>query len=103
MVVTLYLPFGFDSSAHWEAWIIHGYNEGGTLSYYVTEVVSRPWVNLPRTIAYLISSETFIGYHLVNYGFYAGGTALFYVILRQLGSNAAVQFSGGDAVHILSG
>ncbi len=85
VVFVLYLPFGFDSSAHWEAWIIHGYTEGGTLSYYATEAVSRPWVNLPRSLAYLISSETFVGYHLVNYGFYAGSMALLFIILRQLG------------------
>lgn len=85
IVLVVYLPFGFDSSAHWEAWIIHGYTEGGTLSYYATEAVSRPWVNLPRSLAYLISSETFIGYHLVNYGFYAGSMALLFIILRQLG------------------
>ena len=92
VVFVLYLPFGFDSSAHWEAWIIHGYTEGGTLSYYATEAISRPWVNLPRTLAYLISSETFVGYHLVNYGFYAGSMALLYVILRQLGVSPLYAF-----------
>ena len=92
VVLVLYSPFGFDSAAHWEAWIIHGYTEGGTLSYYATEAISRPWVNLPRTLAYLISSETFVGYHLVNYGFYAGGMALLYIILRQLGVSPLYAF-----------
>lgn len=92
VVLVLYLPFGFDSSAHWEAWIIHGYTEGGTLSYYATEAISRPWVNLPRTLAHLISSETFVGYHLVNYGFYAGSMALLYIILRQLGVSTLYAF-----------
>lgn len=92
VVLVLYLPFGFDSAAHWEAWIIHGYTEGGTLSYYATEAISRPWVNLPRTLAYLISSETFVGYHLVNYGFYAGSMALLYIILRQLGVSPLYAF-----------
>lgn len=92
VVLVLYLPFGFDSAVHWESWIIHGYTEGGTLSYYATEAISRPWVNLPRTLAYLISSETFVGYHLVNYGFYAGGMALLYIILRQLGVSPLYAF-----------
>jgi len=85
VVFALYLPFGFDSSGHWEEWIIHGYTEGGTLSFYVTEAVSRPWVMVPHTLAYLISSESFIGYHLVNFAQYAGRMALLYIILRQLG------------------
>ena len=85
VVFVLYLPFGFDSSGQWEEWIIHGYTEGGTLSFYVTEAVSRPWVMVPHTLAYLISSESFIGYHLVNFLQYAGRMALLYVILRQLG------------------
>lgn len=92
VLLVLYLPFGFDSSAHWEAWIIHGYTEGGTLSYYATEAISRPWVNLPRSLAYLISSETFVGYHLVNFGFYAGSMALLYIILRQLGVSPLYAF-----------
>lgn len=92
VVLVLYLPFGFDSNAHWEAWIIHGYTEGGTLSYYATEAVSRPWVNLPRALAYLISSETFVGYHVVNFLLYAGSTALFYRILRQLGISPLYAF-----------
>lgn len=85
VVFVLYLPFGFDSSGHWEEWIIYGYTEGGTLSYYVTEAVSRPWVMAPHTLAYLISSETFIGYHIVNFLLYAGEMTILYVILRQLG------------------
>jgi len=85
VVLVFYLPFGFDSSGHWEEWIIHGYMEGGTLSFYVTEAVSRPFVMMPHTLAYLISSESFIGYHLVNFLQYAGRMALLYVILRQLG------------------
>lgn len=85
VVFILYLPFGFDSSGHWEEWIIYGYTEGGTLSYYVTEAVSRPWVMVPHTLAYLISSETFLGYHIVNFLLYAGEMTILYVILRQLG------------------
>ena len=86
------MPFGFDSSGHWEEWIIFGYTEGGTLSYYVSEAVSRPWVMVPHTLAYLISSETFIGYHLVNFLLYAGEMTLLYVILRQLGVSPLYAF-----------
>lgn len=85
VLIILYLPFGFDSSLHWEGWIFHGYAEGGTLSFYATESVSRPWVNVPRALAYIISSETFIGYHLVTFLLYAGEMMILYIILRQLG------------------
>lgn len=92
MVFILYLPFGFDSSGHWEEWIVHGYTEGGTLSFYATEAVSRPFVMVPHTLAYLISSESFIGYHLVNFMQYAGRMALLYIILRQLGASPLYAF-----------
>ncbi len=92
VVIVLYLPFGFDSSLHWEGWIFHGYAEGGTLSFYATESVSRPWVNVPRTLAYLISSETFVGYHLVSFLLYAGEMAILYIILRQLGVSPLYAF-----------
>jgi len=92
VVFVLYLPFGFASSGHWEEWIIHGYTEGGTLSYYVTEAVSRPWVMAPHTLAYLISSETFIGFHIVNFLLYAGAMTFLYVILRQLGLSPLYAF-----------
>lgn len=83
-VFVLHLPFGFDSSLHWESWITHGYMEGGSLSFYATESVSRPWVNLPRALAYLISAETTVGYHMVNVLLYAGAMTFLYLVLRQL-------------------
>lgn len=92
VVFVLQLPFGFDSNGHWEEWIIHGYTEGGTLSFYATEAVSRPFVMTPHTLAYMISSETFIGYHLVNFMQYAGRMALLYIILRQLGASPLYAF-----------
>lgn len=85
VVFVLYLPFGIDGSGHWEEWIIHGYTEGGTLSFYATEAISRPFVMTPHTLAFLISSDSFVGYHLVNFLLYAGEMALLYIILRQVG------------------
>ena len=84
VVFVLHLPFGFNSGLHWEAWITHGYAEGGTLSFYATESVSRPWVNVPRALAYLISAESTLGYHLVNCLLYAGAMTFLYIVLRQL-------------------
>jgi len=92
VVFVMQLPFGFDSNGHWEEWIVHGYTEGGTLSFYATEAVSRPFLMVPHTLAYMISSETFIGYHLVNFLQYAGRMALLYIILRQLGVSPLYAF-----------
>ena len=92
VVLVMQLPFGFDSSGHWEEWIVHGYTEGGTLSFYATEAVSRPFLMVPHTLAYMISSETFIGYHVVNFLQYAGRMALLYIILRQLGVSPLYAF-----------
>ena len=91
-IFALYLPFGFSSSGHWEEWIIHGYAEGGPLSFYATEAVSRPFVMTPHTLARLISSETFIGHHILSFLMYAGGMALLYLILRQLGVSPLYAF-----------
>ncbi len=84
-VLLLYLPFGFASPGHWEEWIIRGYAEGGTLSFYRAETVSRPVVTLPHTLAMLISPESFVGYQLVNFFLYALEMTLLYGILRKLG------------------
>ena len=82
--IALYLPFGFDSIAHWENQIIHNYIEGGLPSFYDQALVSRFFVLVPRVFAYLISSESFIGYHVVMCLLYAGAMIMLYGILRQL-------------------
>ncbi len=91
-VLLLYLPFGFESAGHWEEWILHGYAEGGGLSFYREETVSRFFVAIPHTLAYLISSESFFGYHLVNFSLYTLEMALLYGILRRLGIVPAYAF-----------
>ncbi len=84
-VIALYLPFGFDSIAHWENQILHGYIEGGSPGFYDTEQVSRFMVLAIRMPAYWISSESFLGYNLVNCLMLAGTIAAFYGALRLLG------------------
>ena len=84
LVFILYLPFGFDSSGHWEEWHVFAYYEGGPLSVFATENVSRFFAMAPHSLAYLVSSESFIGYHLVHFALYSGKMILLYGILRQL-------------------
>ncbi len=84
LVFMLYLPFGFDSAGHWEEWVINAYFEGSVESFIASESISRFWVLVPHSLAYLISSESFIGYHLVHFALFVGKLVVLYGILRQL-------------------
>lgn len=83
-ILLLYLPFGFTSIGHWEEWIINAYIEGKQADIISSEMVSRFWVIVPHTLAYIISSESFIGYHLVNFLMFWGKLVLLYGIFRHL-------------------
>lgn len=82
-VFLLYLPFGFESIGHWEEWIFNAYWEGGNTKWH-NELVSRFWALVPHSLAYIISSESFIGYHLINFLMFWGKLVLLYGILRQI-------------------
>ena len=84
-VIALHLPLGFDSIAQWENWILHSYIEGGSPGFFGTELVSRFMALAIRMPAYWLSSESFLGYNLVNCLTLAGTTVVFYGILRLLG------------------
>ena len=84
-ILLLYLPFGFESIGHWEEWRYHAYLEGKPVSWKTErELLIRFWLLIPHTLAYLISSDSFIGYHLVNLVMFWGKLILLYGILRQL-------------------
>ncbi len=82
-VFLLYLPFGFESIGHWEEWIFNAYWEDGNTRYH-EELISRFWALLPHSLAYIISSESFIGYHLINFLTFWGKLVLLYGILCQI-------------------
>lgn len=83
-VFFLYLPFGFDSIGHWETWNFSAWWEGSNVWFLESEVVYRFWVIVPHTLARLISSDSYGGYHLLNFLMFWGKLALLYGILRQL-------------------
>ena len=83
--IALYLPFGFETTAHWENWILHSYTEGGPPSFFDSWVVTRFSGLVHRVLAYIISSESFLGYNLVNCLMHSAMTAVVYGILRQGG------------------
>ena len=90
-IFLLYLPFGFESIGHREEWTIHFHLDDlsplGKLSVeslrLSREALIRFWALVPHTLAYLISSESFVGYHLVNFMMFWGKIVLLYGILRQ--------------------
>ena len=84
LVFLLLAPVGFDSIGEWEIWPVQAYLEGRP-SRVATEVVSRFWAMVPHGLASIISSDSFVGYHLLNLFMFWGKIVLFYGILRQLG------------------
>ena len=84
LVAMLYLPFGFGSSGHWEEWVVNTYFEGKLSPFIGPEFVSRFFALVPHTVAYILASESFVGYHLVHYVMLSGKMAILYGIMRQL-------------------
>ena len=83
LLLTLYLPFGFDSIGHWEEWVFRAYLEGRPSKTSV-ELVSRFWLLAPIVAASAVSPLSFAGFHLVNFLMFWGKVVLLYGILRQL-------------------
>ena len=84
-ILLLYLPFGFESIGHWEEWVAHAYLDGKPVPWKIEkESFIRFWILIPHTLAYIIDSESFFGYHLVNLLMLWGKLVLLYGILRQL-------------------
>ena len=94
-VFFLYLPFGFESIGQWEEWFDHAWLDGQHLQHswmLETELFSRFWRSLPQTLAYVINSESFVGYHLLHFLVFWGKLVLLYGILRKLGFNCLNAF-----------
>ena len=83
-VIILFLPFGFNSAGHYEEWAINAHLEGKFVTHFGTEFISRFWSTVPHTLVYLVSSESFVGYHLVHLMLHTGKMVLLYSILRKL-------------------
>ena len=81
----LYLPFGFDTIAHWEEWFSRAFFEGMERSRWITEFAQRYWMMLSHATAYLVDSESFFGLNALFALYLWGKLVLFYSILRHLG------------------
>lgn len=84
-VLIVYLPFGFKSAGQWEEWISRVVYENAESEAFRGEYASRPFVDMPRTLATLIDSESFGGNHIVNCANITLLAILAYAVLRKLG------------------
>ena len=87
-----FLPFGFDSIAHWESWTYRAFLEGQSSWNVDYELTTRFWVALPHLLATLISPESFFGFHLVQLLMLYAKLVLLYGILRKLKISRAGAF-----------
>lgn len=85
IVLLLYLPFGFNTIGHWEEWHGRAYLEGGLWAQqsYGSELSSRFWLFLLHMLAWLIESESFLGFNVIYALLLFGTVVSFYGILRQ--------------------
>ncbi len=84
LLCSLYLPFGFNSIAHWENWIYLAHLEGRSSWGVAYELTTRYWVALPHLLATIISPDSFLGFHVTHLLILWGKLVLLYGILRQL-------------------
>ncbi len=82
-LLLLYLPFGIESIGHWEEWVFRAYLEGRPSKTSI-ELVARFWILVPHVASIVISPDSHVGFHLVNFLMFWGKMVLFYGILRKL-------------------
>ncbi|MDE2857804.1 MAG: hypothetical protein OXN94_08135 [Chloroflexota bacterium] len=82
-ILLLYLPYGFDSIGQKEEWINRAFLEGRP-SRMSREALMRFFAFYAYPLAETLDSNSFLGFHLLNYLVFCGKLTLFYVILRRL-------------------
>ncbi len=82
-MLLLYLPYGFESIGQKEEWINRAFLEGRP-SRMNREVLMRFFAFYAYPLAETLDSNSFLGFHLLNFLFFCGKLTLFYVILRRL-------------------
>lgn len=91
-IVGLYLPFGFNSVAHWESWSIRAYLENQHSWSVQYELSTRFWAIMPHLLANIIAPDSFAGYHLTHLLMIWAKMTLLYGILRLLGFSRPLAF-----------
>ena len=85
IVVLVYLPHGFNSSAHWESWNYRAHLEGLFSWNARYELTTRFWVALPHALGMLLSPDSFAGFHIAHLLMHWAKMTLLYGLLRKLG------------------
>ena len=83
ILLLFYLPFGFEYIDLYENWVFQAYLEGRP-SRTSTEIASRFWMMVPVTLAQMVKSDSFAGFHIVHLLMFFGKMALLYGLLRHL-------------------
>ena len=92
IMLLLYAPMGFDSIGHLEEWVVTADFEGKSWWALANESSGRFFGLAPHALAWLVSAESFVGFHVINLALGWAGMALFYGILRQLHIAPAMAF-----------
>lgn len=91
LVLMLFAPFGLDSPPQRERWELAYYAESG-MTAFSAEYRIRPLIRLPSALALAIDSESFVGFHLVQYAVFTLSMSLLYGIMRKLGARPLYAF-----------
>lgn len=91
LVLMLFAPFGFDSPPQRERWELINYAESG-MTAFSAEYRIRPLIRLPSALALAIDSESFVGFHLVQFAVFTLSMSLLYGIIRKLGARPLYAF-----------
>ena len=91
LVLMLFAPFGFDSPPQRERWELTHYAESG-MTAFSSEYRIRPLIRLPSALALAIDSDSFVGFHLVQFAVFTLSMSLLYGIIRKLGARPLYAF-----------
>ncbi|MCY4072237.1 MAG: hypothetical protein OXG60_13150 [Chloroflexi bacterium] len=80
----LYLPFGFATVSQWDVWTYLAYSQDMPWPRMDTELVLRPTVLAPHTIADTLTKDSFVGFNAVYALMLWARPVMLYSIFRQL-------------------
>ena len=84
IVLLLYLPFGFATIAQWDEWTFRAYLENLPWPRLDNEISTRFFLLVQSLLAYTISTESFVGFNLVQALSFWASIVILYGILREL-------------------
>ncbi|MCY4018700.1 MAG: hypothetical protein OXG39_04775 [Chloroflexi bacterium] len=83
VIALLYLPFGFATVSQWDVWTYLAYSQNMPWPRMDTELVLRPTVLAPHTIAEILTEDSFVGFNVVYALMLWAKPVMLYSIFRQ--------------------